>query len=62
MVLPFSENEIEFLDRLNDRGQIAPELLTEDPALQGKIDSHPGLQWKALNVRRHRGFESDRQP
>lgn len=58
-VLPLTATEIEFLDRLNDRGEIAPDLLTSDGALQSTIASHPGLRWKALNVRRHRGLGSD---
>jgi len=56
VVLPLRADEIEFLDRLNDRGEIAPELLTADKSLQSTIRAHPGLRWKALNVRRHRGF------
>jgi hypothetical protein len=56
VVLPLRADEIEFLDRLNDRGEIAPELLTADKSFQSTIRAHPGLRWKALNVRRHRGF------
>ena len=59
-VLPLSEGEMEFLRRLNDAGEIAPELLTPDPAMQAKLQAHPGLKWKALNVRKHRGL--DRTP
>ncbi|MEN8152075.1 MAG: nucleotidyl transferase AbiEii/AbiGii toxin family protein [Planctomycetota bacterium] len=55
-VLPMSVTEIEFLDRLNDRGEIVPDLLTGDDDLQSKVLSHPGLRWKALNVRKHRGI------
>jgi len=53
IVLPLEANEREFLDRLNDRGEIAPELLTDDPRLQEVIRAHPGLLWKALNVEKH---------
>jgi hypothetical protein len=56
LVLPLSESELEFLRRLNDRGEIAPELLTSDPAMQTTVREHPGLKWKALKVRRHRGL------
>jgi hypothetical protein len=56
VVLPFEPNEREFLDRLNDRGEIAPQLLTRDVDLQETIRSHPGLRWKAINVRKHRGL------
>jgi hypothetical protein len=54
VVLPFSEAERAFLDRLLDEGEIVPEFLTGNPALQQGIRSNPGLPWKALNVRRHR--------
>jgi hypothetical protein len=45
--------EIEFLDRLNDLGEITPELLTAEPDMQQRLRDHPGLRWKALNVRKH---------
>jgi hypothetical protein len=51
---PFRENESEFLDRLNAKGEIAPELLTSDERLREVIRTHPGLHWKALNVRKNR--------
>lgn len=57
IVLPLEPQEREFLDRLNDRGEIVPELLTADSGFQAVIRSHPGLLWKALNVRRHQGLE-----
>ena len=56
VLLPLKEAEMEFLRRLNDNGDIAPELLTGDAGLQETIRSHPGLLWKALNVRKHRGL------
>lgn len=55
-VLPLSANEIKFLDGLNERGEITPALLTDDEGLQATIRSHPGLLWKAVNVRKHRGL------
>lgn len=55
-VLPFRENEIEFLDQLNDRGKIAPELLTNDEQTRTIIHRHPALNWKAMNVRKHYGL------
>lgn len=55
-VLPLTPNEVEFLDRLNDRGDIAPEILTVDPDMQAIIQEHPGLRWKALNVKKHHGI------
>jgi hypothetical protein len=54
-LIPFEENEIEFLTRLNDEGEITPEYLTGDERLREVIRSHPGLCWKALNVSEHRG-------
>ena len=53
MVLPFTPSEQTFLDILLDRGQIAPQLLTDDPLLQQRIATEPWLKWKALNVRTH---------
>ena len=55
MALPLEPHEREFLDRLNDRGDIAAELLTDDARLQGVIRAHPALLWKALNVKRCSG-------
>lgn len=48
---------MEFLRRLNDQGDIAPELLTGDVGLQETIRLHPGLSWKALNVWKHQGLD-----
>lgn len=55
-VLPLEAHEVEFLDRLNGNGQIAPELLTSEAAMQDIIREHPGLRWKARNVRKHLGL------
>jgi hypothetical protein len=54
VVLPLAPKEREFLDALLDRGEIVPSLLTSDAALADRIRRHPGLQWKALNVREFR--------
>jgi predicted nucleotidyltransferase component of viral defense system len=54
-VLPLEAHELDFIGRLNGAGDIAPELLTADPAMQTIIREHPGLRWKALNVKRHVG-------
>lgn len=51
VVLPFTEPERLFLDRILDRGEIDAALLTDDEVLQRRISGHPGLQWKAQNVR-----------
>jgi hypothetical protein len=50
-LLPLEAHEREFLTRLNDRGEIVPDLLTTDSAMQAKIAASPALQWKALRVR-----------
>ncbi len=52
IVLPLSKEEHDFIDRLNTRGDISPELLTSDEAFQDLIRQHPGLQWKALNIQK----------
>jgi hypothetical protein len=52
-VLPLEQHELEFLERLNAAGDIVPELLTADPAMQSLIREHAGLKWKALNVKKH---------
>ncbi|MFH1690942.1 MAG: nucleotidyl transferase AbiEii/AbiGii toxin family protein [Candidatus Eisenbacteria bacterium] len=57
--LPLAENELEFLERLNDQGEIEPSLLTLDAALQQRVDANPGLRWKALNVKKHLGRDPD---
>lgn len=55
-LLPFRENELEFLNLLLEKGQIRGELLTQDHSLAKTISSHPLLEWKAINVRRHGGI------
>lgn len=59
IVLPLRADEREFIERLNDRGEIAPELLTGDGAMQAALHEHPALRWKSLNVKQHRGRPSD---
>jgi hypothetical protein len=54
-VLPFTDAEKEFLNLLLDKGDIVPSLLTTDKDLQSRISRHPLLEWKALNVREHKG-------
>ncbi|MBI4489767.1 MAG: nucleotidyl transferase AbiEii/AbiGii toxin family protein [Deltaproteobacteria bacterium] len=52
IILPLEEHEREFLTRLLDHGEIKPSLLTEDEKLAAKLETHPGLLWKALNVQK----------
>lgn len=55
LVLPLREKERQFLDDLLDRGEIHPELLTDDPSMVDRIARHPAVQWKAINARKHHG-------
>ena len=55
-LLPFDEEERAFLDRLLDRGEIDGALLTRDEELLQRINAQPWLEWKAQNVRQHRGL------
>ena len=54
-VLPLEAHELQFVERLNGAGDIAPELLTSDPAMQATIREQPGLKWKAMNVKKQLG-------
>ena len=47
-VLPLTAEEREFVGRLNERGEIAPELLGVDFPMNELIGAHPALAWKAL--------------
>ena len=62
LVLPLTGAESEFLRRLNDDGEIVPDLITADPGMQATVREHPGLKWKALNVRKHRGLDGAPAP
>lgn len=55
-VLPLTDSERAFLDLVLDRGVIDPALLTADASLQRRIQGQPLLEWKALNVKRHKGL------
>ncbi len=55
-VLPFRDSERAFLDLLLDRGVIDAALLTADADLQRRIQAQPLLEWKAVNVRQHKGL------
>ncbi len=54
-VFPLAESEQVFLDLLLEHGEIDATLLTDDQDLKKRIATHPGLQWKAVNVREHKG-------
>ncbi len=53
-VLPLRSNESDFLDLILDHGDVRPDLITADHEMQERIGSHPGVLWKALNVRKHK--------
>jgi predicted nucleotidyltransferase component of viral defense system len=53
-VLPLSGPELAFLERLLESGEIEPDLLTKDAALAGKIQTAPGILWKAKNVKSYK--------
>jgi len=55
IVLPFTNSETEFLNLLLDKGEIVPSLLTSNKDLQERIGRQPLLEWKAHNVREHKG-------
>lgn len=41
-----------------DRGEIGPEFLTDDLALQRRIAVQPMLRWKQIHVRRRLGLSA----
>ena len=49
-ILPFSKQEQAFLRQVKE-GKIQPDLLTNDTALQTKIEKHPGIAWHAYGKR-----------
>lgn len=50
-LMPIRQDDIDFINLLLDKGEIKASLLTPDIDLQTRINAHPGLQWKAHNVR-----------
>ena len=56
VVLPLEPNESEFLDLLLDHGEIDATILTSDTIIQQRIQRQPLLEWKAVNVRKHKGL------
>lgn len=51
-VLPFSENEKEFLDCLQNYGEIKPDLFCADALFCERVKSHPSLLWRVQQIRR----------
>lgn len=56
--LPLPAEHLEFLNRLNDHGEIVPELVTRDAGMCALLRAHPMMNWKAVNVRQFRGSNS----
>jgi len=54
LLLPFSEGEKSFLERLLEQGEVQPLLLTQDETLAQRIVQQPMLHWKAHHVQKHR--------
>jgi hypothetical protein len=55
-ILPLRENELMFLQRILDAGEIEPQHLTEDSELAERVCRHPDLLWKAMHVKKHYGI------
>lgn len=53
-LLPFTDEERAFLDRLLDEGEIDATPLTDEPGLRQRIEAQPLLAWKAQHVKSHR--------
>ncbi len=47
IVLPFKENEIEFLEKLQQHGEIKPELISNNVDFCERVKKHPLLHWRA---------------
>lgn len=58
-VLPLTEDEARFLERLNGDAEIEATLLTTDSELQRRIEGSPGLRWKGVDVRSTPGSTSN---
>ena len=56
-LLPLNDSESAFLGLLLDGGEIDATILTNDADLQQRIQTHPNLEWKARNVREHKGLD-----
>ena len=46
IVLPFNENEIEFLENVQKYSKIQPEIISSDALFCERIKSHPLLHWR----------------
>ena len=55
-LLPLGVHEHAFVEALWDQGEIHPEFLSPEVAVQERISAMPLLRWKAQHVRSHRGL------
>lgn len=55
VVLPLSKQEMAFLNLVLDQGIIDPTVLTADKELITRIERHPLLEWKTINVKQEKG-------
>lgn len=46
IILPFTEKERAFLEKLQDHGEIDPMLICSDDTLSERIRAHPALHWR----------------
>lgn len=46
IVLPFRENEIEFLNKIQKHNEIQPELISDDKEFCNRVRLHPLLHWR----------------
>ena len=53
-LISFNQNELDFLTKILDNGEIIPEIITDDNRLIDSINKHPVLLWKCINVREHK--------
>lgn len=60
VLFPFSQEELKFFDKLIEKGEIDPSLICTDEALITKIVDHPGLKWKAINVKKFNAIVRDK--
>jgi len=51
-LLPLNKQEIKFLDSLFDKGNIEPELITNEIDLIANIKAHPAIIWSAQQAQK----------
>jgi hypothetical protein len=47
-LIPFNQNEMDFIRQIKEIGKIKPNLITTDKSLQDRILQQPALQWVSL--------------